>query len=597
MKAVKKGLQSLRLLKDIKLYVSLNIVNGILNSFLGIFVIIFPRKIVDSVLTGGFATAIEAAVLFLICNLITVCIKAFVTYSVANQREHTNKYFDEKLKNKFMELEYQKIETSSILDRKEKARIGSTNIIELVDNISILISGLFTISYVCYLLFQMSIILVLLVIATVMFSSFLNYRRIKVEERLRENFVVLNRKWDYLNYVCRDKDNSKEIRLNSLSTWLSDKIRFFVEDNERLIKENYRAATKANVGDALGQNTQSLIVYLYLAYRVALDLITVGEFFQYVTVAAMLSDNLSKLAKSFQTGLKNVKFIYSYDEFLCEENACDGELDMPENMESFTLGIRNISFKYPNTDRYILKNFSLTIHNGEKVSIVGLNGAGKTTLIKLILRLYTLEEGDILLNGVDIRQYRLEGYRKKFSAVFQDFKIFSFNIRDNILMADMSEEDTGPIDAKKEEKVYAALHDVEYTEKIVSLKDGLDTYMLRDYDENGIELSGGMQQKTALCRAYYRNPKMLILDEPTSMLDPIEEYKMYQSLSKLTADKTAIFISHRLASSKFCDRIAYIENGSVEEIGSHDDLMELSGKYYLLFNTQAQYYEKINEIL
>lgn len=579
------------ILKDIKLYVFLNIINSVLTSLLGIYVIIFPRKIVDYVIIGDFNKAVETAILFLIFNVLTAAIKIIITYTVDNLKEYVKKHFDEKLKKKFMDLEYQKIETSSLLDEKERAKVGADNIIDLVENINIQISCLFTIGYVCYLLFHLSLVLVFLVIATVLFSSFLNYQKIKVEERLQGNFVVLNRKWDYLNYICRDKDNSKEIRLYNLSTWLSDKIRFFVEDNERLIKENYRASTKASIGDTFGQNVQVLIVYLYLGYRVALNLISIGEFIQYITAVNMLSDSLTKLAKSFQTALKNSKFINNYDNFLREEDVEEGTLDMPENMDTFTLEIKDISFQYPNTNEYILKNFSLQINYGKKLSIVGLNGAGKTTLIKLILRLYKLEEGTILLNGVDIRKYKLEEYRKRFSAVFQDFKIYSFSIRDNILMSDMSEEDNGIIDEEKEKEVWKSIRKVDFYEKVAVLKDGLDTYMLRDYDVNGIELSGGMQQKIALIRAYYRNPRMLILDEPTSMLDPFEEYKMYKSLGKIASDKTAIFISHRLASSKFCDKIAYIENGRVVEYGTHDELMKLGKRYCKLFTTQAQYYE------
>lgn len=591
---LRQRIDALKILNHSRLYILLNVISGILSSMLKIYVIIFPKDIVNCVLDHNFEHAYRITILYIVCGLITASVKNLVDYLITNQKEYTKKRYDEKLKVKFMELEYQKIETAEYLDKKEKARVGKDNIIEFGENINIFITCVLTIGYVCYLLFQLSLILVAIVIATVLFSSYLNYRKIRVEERLQENFVVLNRKWDYLNYICRDKDNSKEIRLYNLGTWLSDKIRYFVENNEKLIKENYHATTKANVGDAFGQNIQSVIVYLYLGYKVIKKVLSIGEFLQYVTAVSTLSGSLTSIAKSFQNGLKNLSFMANYKSFVELESFDMGELDLPNDLETFDLVIENLSFKYPDTEKYVLKNFSLHIHPGEKVSIVGLNGAGKTTLIKLILRLYTYEEGRILLNGVDIRKYKLEDYRRKFSAVFQDFKIFSFTVEDNILMGDMGEIDHEKVSEEKERRVWNAIESAEFTDKINQLKNGLNTFMMCDYEKDGIELSGGMQQKIALCRAYYREPKMLILDEPTSMLDPMEEYKMYQGLSKLSDDKTAIFISHRLASSKFCDKIAYLENGRVIEYGTHEELMQENGKYYALFMKQAQYYDKID---
>ncbi len=237
-------------------------------------------------------------------------------------------------------------------------------------------------------------------------------------------------------------------------------------------------------------------------------------------------------------------------------------------------------FTYPNTERQILNNISVKIRKGEKLSVVGMNGAGKTTFIKLICRLYEPTSGTIKLNGVDISTIKREEYSKQLSVVFQDFKIFSFSFADNVVL-------NLPYD---EEKFKKSTEDADLVSRLESLPMGKDTSIYKDFDENGVELSGGEGQKLATARAYYKDAPLVILDEPTAALDAMAESEVYRKFGEITAGKTAIFISHRLASTRFCDRIAVFDGGTISEYGSHDELMALGKLYAEMYAEQAKYY-------
>ena len=242
----------------------------------------------------------------------------------------------------------------------------------------------------------------------------------------------------------------------------------------------------------------------------------------------------------------------------------------------------NVSFTYPYQKVQSLKNVNIIIRKGEKISIVGENGAGKTTFVKLLLRLYEPSEGRILLNGVDIKQIKYRDYIKLFSTVFQDYKLFAFKIGDNVTALDRSK--------LYNNQVLKCINDAGLNAKVKNLDNGIDTYLYNIYDENGIELSGGEAQKLAIARALYKDSPVVILDEPTAALDPRAEYEIYTKFMTLVESKTSIFISHRLSSTKFCDRVIVFKDGRIVESGSHSELLKSEGYYAKLFNMQAQFY-------
>jgi ATP-binding cassette subfamily B protein len=242
---------------------------------------------------------------------------------------------------------------------------------------------------------------------------------------------------------------------------------------------------------------------------------------------------------------------------------------------------RDVSFKYPGSDQYVLRHVSMKFKVGKRLAIVGQNGSGKTTFIKLLCRLYDPTEGQILLNGIDIRKYRYDDYMNIFAIVFQDFQLFAFTLGQNVAAAQ-------EYDRAKAEKCLRASG---FGERFDQLTKGLDTYCYRVFDQEGVNFSGGEAQKIAIARALYKNAPFIILDEPTAALDPIAEAEIYSKFNDIAGDKTAIYISHRLSSCKFCDEIAVFHEGAVIQHGSHEELLrDENGKYYELWNAQAQYY-------
>lgn len=240
----------------------------------------------------------------------------------------------------------------------------------------------------------------------------------------------------------------------------------------------------------------------------------------------------------------------------------------------------DVSFKYPSSDSYALRNVSLKFKNAERLAVVGMNGSGKTTFIKLLCRLYDPTEGKILLNGVDIRKYDYDEYMSIFSVVFQDFKLFSFSLGQNIAAS---------VEYNKA-KVEDCLNEAGFSNRLQEMIDGVDTWLYKDFDEKGVEISGGEAQKIALARALYKDAPLIILDEPTAALDPIAEYEIYSKFNEIVGSKTAIYISHRLSSCRFCDDIAVFDNGQIVQRGRHDELVDSDGKYHELWYAQAQYY-------
>ena len=254
---------------------------------------------------------------------------------------------------------------------------------------------------------------------------------------------------------------------------------------------------------------------------------------------------------------------------------------LSENKSRMEIVFDHVSFRYPGKEQYILQDFSLKIHAGEKIAIVGLNGSGKTTLVKLLCRFYIPDEGQILLNGRNIYEYNEEEYNSFISAVFQDYKLFSFSLKDNILLGK----------TENPEDINIALKKSGFSQRLKTLDNGLDTLYSKEFDKNGVELSGGESQKLAIARACYKDAPIIILDEPTASLDAVAEYEIYAGFEKLVENKTAIIISHRLSSTHFCDRIIVINNGTVFEDGTHQSLMaKESGIYKKMFTTQAAHY-------
>ena len=324
-------------------------------------------------------------------------------------------------------------------------------------------------------------------------------------------------------------------------------------------------------------------VYIFTCLKALGGAFDIGSITQYVGAATALAANVYGLLEVMGGMKTNTPYLEKTFEFLDIPNAMyQGSLTTEKRADrQYEVEFKNVSFKYPGSENWALKNVSMKFKVGKRLAIVGENGSGKTTFIKLLCRLYDPQEGQILLNGIDIRKYNYRDYMDVFSIVFQDFQLISQPLGANVAGSSTYDE----------AKVRKALIDAGFGDRLETMPEGLNTQLYKDFTENGVEISGGEAQKIAIARALYKDAPFIILDEPTAALDPIAEAEIYSKFNDISGDKTAIYISHRLSSCKFCDEIAVFHEGGVIQQGTHDGLLaDTTGKYHELWHTQAQYY-------
>ena len=408
------------------------------------------------------------------------------------------------------------------------------------------------------------------------------YMRFRSKER---------RQMNYYSGLLVNKDMVKEIRLFDLSdTFIEryDKVfHFFYTGLRRLIlHESYLM-----VGFAAIAAVVSCCFYAMFAYSVMVGRFLLGDYTLYTGALTSISTHVSTLISTSATVYEGTLFIDNLIDFMKEEQHIVPTADPPQKVTHgtpHTIVFEHVSFAYPGSSRLVLTDLNFTVRPGETLVLVGLNGAGKTTLIKLLTRLYDPTEGRILLDGKDLREYEVKDLYRIFGIIFQDFGKYADTARENIHFGDISREVV-------EEEIVRAAEESAADEYIRALPDGYDTPLMRIFEENGIELSGGQWQKLAVARAFYASSDILILDEPTAALDAIAEQEIYKQFDTLRSDKTTVFVSHRLSSATVASKILVLEYGRIIEEGTHRELMEREGRYYELFTTQAKRYVEEGE--
>ena len=428
-------------------------------------------------------------------------------------------------------------------------------------------------------------------IVNVIAVYFLTLKVKKYSHSKKDKISEVERKSQYIYRTMYDFSYGKDIRMYNMTGWLADKFKLLTKEREYInknIKYKYFGVAVFEIGLLL---VREGLVYAYLIYMVINKGMSIADFTMYFITIGGFAGIMQKIIKDLAHIRAQNLYINDFRDYLEieDENKLDNPRDIPQD-KTYEIEFRNISFKYPNSDRYIYKNLSFKIEKGQRLAIVGINGAGKTTLVKLLTRLYEPDEGEILLNGINIAEFDREKYFKVFSVVFQDIKMFAFSVANNISVDSKSSD---------REKIMRCIEMAGMKEKVQSLNEGIDTSVLKVLDDKGIEFSGGENQKLALARALYKDGKVVVLDEPTAALDPIAEYNIYKGFNELVGEKSSIYISHRLSSTRFCDAIAFFENGEILEYGTHDDLMRKGGKYFEMFSIQAQYYqnEAVEEVV
>lgn len=410
----------------------------------------------------------------------------------------------------------------------------------------------------------------------------------KIMKLLLQGGVWVNNAAQYFMSQLMDYNSGKEIRLYKQQSVYQYNMRRLYDYTKTTMSQITESRNRTIV---LVQVMSYLLLasgYFWLVIKAMNGAISPGSIVQYAGAFTLFVREFPNLLSSIQDLINNVEGLKMLFEFLeLKSDRHEGSLPIEKRLDNeYTLEVRDVSFSYPGSNEMVLQDVNLKFEIGEKIAIVGMNGSGKTTLIKLICRLYDPTEGVILLNGIDIRKYDYQEYLRLLSVIFQDFHLYAFKLGNNVAASDEIDE----------EKTVAALNKVGFSKRLSTLSEQLNTYLYKNYDESGIEFSGGEAQKIAMARAVYKDASIVILDEPTAALDPLSEFEIYENFSEVIGNRTAIYISHRLSSCRFCDRIAVFDEGKLVQLGPHDELVQVAdGKYHELWHAQAQYYQKSSE--
>lgn len=432
-------------------------------------------------------------------------------------------------------------------------------------------------------------LLLLAILATTVVSYFVSNRLSEWGYKHREEESEYSTQIYYLDRQSSDLTVAKDIRIFGLRSWLDDLYAKSMAAYTAFKRKEQGVYIWASVTDLVLTFLRNAIAYAYLIGLVIGNGLSVSEFLLFFGAVGGFTAWVSGILGGFNTLHKQSLDISSVRECLEFPEPFkfeDGEPIKTEENRLYEIRLENVSYRYPGADKDTLTNVDLTLHPGEKLAVVGLNGAGKTTLIKLICGFLDPTEGRILLDGKDIRDYNRRDYYKMFSAVFQEFSLLAGTIATNVA------QDSEGFDM---ERVKDCVEKAGLRKKIESLKDGYDTYLNREVFEDAMLLSGGETQRLMLARALYKNAPFIVLDEPTAALDPIAESEMYQKYNEMTSGKSSIYISHRLASTRFCDRIIMIADGRIGEEGTHEELLKAGGKYAELYEVQSKYYKEGEE--
>ena len=549
--------------------------------------VVMPKYIIDE-LTGlqrveYLAVYVGALVLI---NLVGSILLAYLEGAMFTSKSEVFSSCECMMAEKLMTCDFESLEDPGFLDIKEKAhRIlyaegqGFGAVLDHAFNIA---GKVFIFAGLVGVLSTLNIWMVLVFVALVLLNS-------AVESKVQKRYVSwdiekapIERRSAYLLNVIENFEYGKEERIYGLKDFLISRVAKHLGESDAFYKRQTRELNKSQYFTAVTSFFRDAISYIYLISKVIAGSIQIGSFTMYVGAVSQFSTAMNDMMSS----IVNIRrFGLYYDELNkyinMPQTMREGEKTVDNETGEYTIKFENVSFRYPGSETYALKNVNITITPSEKLSIVGENGAGKTTFVKLLLRLYDPTEGRILLNGTDIREFDYDEYQNLMAAVFQDFRLFSFTLKENVCFDKECSD----------EVVIDCLRRSGFGNKLDQLPKGIYTNVYKNFEEDGFEPSGGEGQKIALARALFKDTPVVILDEPTAALDPRAEYEMYQNFNKMSEGKTTIFISHRLSSSRFCDKIAVFAGGEIKEYGSHDELYSKDGMYHELFDMQAKFYQ------
>lgn len=555
--------------------------------------IILPKFLIDELvaiyngedISFHIRRAIYIAIFTIVIPFIASVIQSIASRIRSLCDEWFNEYFQVKVNDLAMSVDFELTEDPAALDQMNKAKEGmswySGNVCGILDQLFDIVNNVIVFMGVIAVICLSSPLIIPIEIVTLLISAVLNKRIREIELRSFQKLSKSNRIFGYLFFEISDFHFGKDIRLYNSSKLFNQKAAEHLDNQIDAWTEQAEGTKHQQYFINIVMAIESFATYMYIGYRAIRKIITIGDFSMCLSASSTFTECCNNTVRDLQEIIKRVNYANEYLKFKNYPKAISKGTRSVEQKSQHIIEFKDVSFKYPRGDKMILQHVNITIPAGQHLAVVGLNGAGKTTFIKLLCRLYDVTEGEILVDGINIKEYSEDEYRKLFGVLFQDFKIFAFSVRENIAFTqDVSDEKIDEV-----LKLSGLYDDIQK----MPLKN--DTNLSKAFDKYGTDFSGGQKQKTAIARTLYKNAPIVILDEPTAALDPLAEAEIYEDFNKMVGGKTAIYISHRLSSCKFCDQIAVFDEGVLKEYGTHEELMkQKDGVYNKMFTTQAKQY-------
>lgn len=546
--------------------------------------------VVDELLTTQNIEKIMHCILFIIAaDFVLSVFSGFFGNMIERYTTKFDNYYKTVMSKRIMELDFQLTEDKQALDQIELARTGmswySRGLNGMVEPLFNMASSIITLVGVVAIIVSSAPWLLVLIMAILIVTGRVNSKFNEIEQKFFAGLAKENRISGYMGWHLTNFKYGKDIRLYAAKDMMVSKWNY----HQNIIMDNWRQMgikqLPLSLLMVLLDVTRDFGTYFYLGVLAILGKISIATATQLFTAAGTFYNCMRSLVINYQELCKRANYAYEYVKFMDYPAVMKKGSKHIEDVEH-CFELKDVHFSYPGSEVPVLRGVNLILHPGEHLAVVGLNGAGKTTLIKLLCRLYEPTSGEILLDGVNIAEYDYDEYMELFAPVFQDFKLFAFSMADNLVLG--KEKERGVMSEAKVEEV---IRKAGLSDKIDSLANGVETVVYKHFDEEGIEPSGGEEQKLAIARALYKDAPVVILDEPTAALDPMAEYEIYRQFEDLVKGKIAIYISHRLSSCQFCDRIAVFSDGIVKEYGTHEELVKVEdGLYAEMFGAQAKYY-------
>lgn len=566
-----------------KKYYFLVLLNCIINALLTVFNSYSLSLIIATCEKGDYTSSLYIGGAIALINVLFYFLCKLLSSRIEIETQVMNNRVNEELCYILTRVEFQAIEDPYYLELTERAKQAIENqgcIFGFISSLASLLQGIITLFGLMAVILTFDYIVLIIIFVSFVIFTGLTLLSLKTQVKFFNDLIPINRRFGYYLTILTEPRYGKDFRFYPIGKFMNKKFEDYGDEQAKYFKRFGNILGLVGAAQSVLKVIENILIYSYLILKTIKNSLPVSKFSLFISCALSFSSVIESMVNTSTSFLRYSQYVAPIMELVELPLPLEKKDAIPFEGEIETIEFRNVSFTYPRTTSKILDNVSFKINKGEKISVVGLNGAGKTTIVKLICRLYKINEGEILVNGVNIDHYNYSSYISKISAVFQDFKLFAYSIKENILNEDGDEKEAYQIACK-----------VGLKEKIDKLEDGINSLYSKSFDEKGIELSGGECQKVAIGRALHSKSSLIILDEPTSALDPIAEAEIYSSFNNLVQNKTALYISHRMSSSVFCDKVLILNNGKVEDFAPHKELIKKKDSlYYKLFISQAKNY-------